>query len=139
MIGERFDPETGLQYLNARYYDPGMGMGMGIQPDWWEVTKPGVGTNRYAYSFGDPVNKMDPGGILGLIAVGMASLELDLSTRPLEIKGLRGQIELSEMKWKAIQVDNTWSSLTTMGRLGFPIRFSRKTGIPTGRQLTALA
>ncbi len=59
-IGERFDPETGLQYLNARYYDPMMGMF--IQPDWWEVTKPDVGTNRYAYSFGDPVNKMDPGG-----------------------------------------------------------------------------
>jgi hypothetical protein len=35
---------------------------MFLQPDWWEVTKPGVGTNRYAYSFGDPVNKMDPGG-----------------------------------------------------------------------------
>jgi RHS repeat-associated protein len=24
-IGERFDPETGLQYLNARYYDPKFG------------------------------------------------------------------------------------------------------------------
>ncbi|WVT77633.1 RHS repeat-associated core domain-containing protein (plasmid) [Sinorhizobium chiapasense] len=24
-IGERFDPETGLQYLNARYYDPRFG------------------------------------------------------------------------------------------------------------------
>ena len=60
-IGERFDPETNLQYLNARYYDPDMGMF--LQPDWWEVTKPGVGTNRYAYSFGDPINKLDPGGM----------------------------------------------------------------------------
>jgi RHS repeat-associated protein len=59
-LGERFDPETGLQYLNARYYDPELGMF--IQPDWFEVTQRGVGTNRYAYSFGDPVNKMDPGG-----------------------------------------------------------------------------
>lgn len=24
-IGERFDPETGLQYLNATYYDPTFG------------------------------------------------------------------------------------------------------------------
>ncbi|MBY5531550.1 RHS repeat-associated core domain-containing protein, partial [Rhizobium leguminosarum] len=24
-IGERFDPETGLMYLNARYYDPAFG------------------------------------------------------------------------------------------------------------------
>ena len=59
-IGERYDEDAGLQYLNARYYDPDLGMF--IQPDWFEVTEPGVGTNRYAYSFTDPVNKMDPRG-----------------------------------------------------------------------------
>lgn len=35
---------------------------MFIQPDWFDPTAPGVGTNRYAYSFNDPVNKMDPNG-----------------------------------------------------------------------------
>ncbi len=59
-IGERYDEETGLQYLNARYYDPLLGRF--IQPDWLEVTKEGVGTNRYAYSFNDPMNKSDPNG-----------------------------------------------------------------------------
>ncbi|WP_426033877.1 RHS repeat-associated core domain-containing protein [Cypionkella sp. TWP1-2-1b2] len=59
-IGERYDGDAGLQYLNARYYDPKLGMF--IQPDWWEVTKAGVGTNRYSYSFGDPVNKSDATG-----------------------------------------------------------------------------
>ena len=59
-IGERFDADAGLQYLNARYYDPRLAMF--IQPDWFEVTKAGVGTNRYAYSFNDPVNRHDPGG-----------------------------------------------------------------------------
>jgi len=59
-IGERFDEDSGLQYLNARYYDPELAMF--IQPDWWEVTMPGVGTNRYAYSGNDPVNLSDPGG-----------------------------------------------------------------------------
>jgi hypothetical protein len=49
-----------LQYLNARYYDPELGMF--IQPDWFEVTEPGVGRNRYSYSFNDPVNGRDPGG-----------------------------------------------------------------------------
>ncbi len=53
-IGERFDADAGLQYLNARYYDPELGMF--IQPDWWEVQVPGVGTNRYAYAGNDPVN-----------------------------------------------------------------------------------
>jgi hypothetical protein len=37
-------------------------LGLFIQPDWFEVTKPGVGTNRYAYSANDPINKFDPGG-----------------------------------------------------------------------------
>jgi len=59
-IGERFDDGAGLQYLNARYYDPRLAMF--IQPDWWEVTQAGVGTNRYSYSFNDPVNGRDPGG-----------------------------------------------------------------------------
>jgi len=45
---------------NARYYDPQLGMF--IQPDWFEVTEPRVGTNRYAYAGNDPVNKNDPGG-----------------------------------------------------------------------------
>lgn len=50
----------GLLFLNARYMNPQLGMF--TQPDWWEVTNPGVGTNSYAYAGGDPVNGKDPGG-----------------------------------------------------------------------------
>lgn len=59
-IGERYDAGAKLQYLNARYYDPELGLF--LQPDWFEVTNPFVGTNRYAYSLNDPVNFADPGG-----------------------------------------------------------------------------
>jgi RHS repeat-associated protein len=62
-IGEKFDPETGLQYLHARYYDPVLGRFM--TPDWFDPTLPGVGTNRYAYCFDDPVNCSDPSGHIG--------------------------------------------------------------------------
>ena len=73
-IGECFDPEAGLisagktvprtvlpASLNARYYDPKLAMF--LQPDWREVTQPGVGTNRYAYAGGDPVKGSEPGGM----------------------------------------------------------------------------
>jgi RHS repeat-associated protein len=59
-IGERYDADAGLQYLNARYYDPALGMF--LQPDWFEVTKVGVGTNRFSYCGGDPVNCSDANG-----------------------------------------------------------------------------
>ena len=59
-IGERYDADAGLQYLNARYYDPELSLF--LQPDWFEVTKAGGGTNRFSYSASDPVNKFDPGG-----------------------------------------------------------------------------
>lgn len=59
-IGERTDPETGLTYLHARYYDASLGRF--LSPDWWDVSDRGVGTDRYGYSLGDPVNKSDPNG-----------------------------------------------------------------------------
>jgi RHS repeat-associated protein len=59
-INERFDLETGLQYLHARYYDPNLGRF--LTPDTWDPMLPGVDINRYAYAGNDPVNMSDPNG-----------------------------------------------------------------------------
>jgi RHS repeat-associated protein len=59
-LNERFDPETGLQYLHARYYDPALGRF--ISPDTWDPDLAGVDINRYAYALNDPVNGSDANG-----------------------------------------------------------------------------
>jgi RHS repeat-associated protein len=59
-LNERYDPETGLQYLHARYHDPILGRF--LTPDTWDVMLQGVDINRYAYAGNDPVNFSDPNG-----------------------------------------------------------------------------
>jgi RHS repeat-associated protein len=59
-INERFDAETGLQHLHARYYDPALGHF--LTPDTWDPILAGVEFNRYAYVGNDPINGSDPNG-----------------------------------------------------------------------------
>ena len=57
-INERYDAESGLMYLHARYYDTTHF----LTPDTWDPMLPGVDVNRYAYAGGDPINMSDPSG-----------------------------------------------------------------------------
>jgi RHS repeat-associated protein len=59
-IGERYDSETSLQYLHARFYDPLLGRF--LSPDTYDPTVEGVDVNRYAYALNDPINGLDPTG-----------------------------------------------------------------------------
>ncbi|MCR5092185.1 MAG: hypothetical protein K6B51_05785 [Bacilli bacterium] len=62
--GYYFDAETGLYYLNARYYDPRLGRF--LSPDSLSYLDPSAaaGMNLYAYCQCDPVNNVDPSGHL---------------------------------------------------------------------------
>jgi RHS repeat-associated protein len=57
--GREWDPETGLYYYRARYYDPKVGRFLGEDPIGFE----GGDINLYAYVGNNPVNRVDPMGL----------------------------------------------------------------------------
>jgi RHS repeat-associated protein len=58
--GREFDPETGLYYYRARYYDPQIGRFINEDPLGFDG-----GMDFYAYADNNPVNEIDPLGLQG--------------------------------------------------------------------------
>ena len=56
------DKATGLSYMQARYYDPLIGRFLSIDPVTFDGTNNPGYFNRYAYTFNDPINNIDPDG-----------------------------------------------------------------------------
>ena len=61
--GQQFDDLTGLYSLRARYYDPGLGRFLSQDTAGVLYGNP-VELNRYVYTANDPVNHLDPSGLL---------------------------------------------------------------------------
>ncbi|MCC6188571.1 MAG: RHS repeat-associated core domain-containing protein [Anaerolineales bacterium] len=60
--GEQVDPEAGLVFLRARYYDPAVGRF--ISRDYWRgVARAPQTHNRYVYVSKSPTNQVDPAGL----------------------------------------------------------------------------
>ena len=70
--GEQFDPDLGLYYLRARYYNPETGRFMSRDPEAAKLFDPKT-LHKYVYAIGDPVNAKDPTGRESL--VGTAELD----------------------------------------------------------------
>ena len=70
--GYIYDRDTGLYYLQSRYYDPEIGRF--INADSYASTDATglLSTNMFAYCENDPVNKSDPTGEVAPILVAMA-------------------------------------------------------------------
>ena len=62
--GRELDPDTGLYYMRARYYDAELGRFISQDPVVGLKDQP-QSFNRYAYAFNNPVSKIDPTGTFG--------------------------------------------------------------------------
>lgn len=60
--GEQLDPETGLIYLRARYYDPSLGRFLQADPAEPDV-RDTQGLNAYVYAKNNPLRYTDPTGL----------------------------------------------------------------------------
>jgi RHS repeat-associated protein len=89
-IGEEFDSQSNLNYLNARYYDAARGQFLSEDPVFWEESSnQSLGNpqslNSYSYSDNNPINRSDPSGrfsinsALRTIATALQSLLRSLS------------------------------------------------------------
>ncbi len=70
--GEQFDSEANQYYLRARYYAPGIGRFITIDPIEGNEMEP-ITLNKYMYGNADPVNNIDPSGkIVSLLNIVIA-------------------------------------------------------------------
>lgn len=74
------DSATGLNYMQARYYDPIMGRFLSIDPvTFLDQPYPGQ-FNRYAYTWNDPINANDPDGeFLNFVAKFVVDVGLEVA------------------------------------------------------------
>ncbi len=65
--GEPLDAATGLYYLRARYYQPGVGRFTARDPWRGDVFQP-LTLHPYVYVQNDPMNRLDPSGAIGILS-----------------------------------------------------------------------
>ena len=89
--GYVYDDETGLYYLNSRYYEPNVGRFLNADGEIAGVGGDVQGYNVFAYCFDNPVNMSDPSGhwpkwigkaiaVVAVAAVVVAAVVVTVST-----------------------------------------------------------
>src|SRR5579863_154027 len=92
--GEALDPRTGLYYLRARYYDPGVGRLLSRDPLAGIIRQPQT-TNRYVYAMSNPVRYSDPSGFLSITSVFQFFVDL-VGLEPAADKSYQEHQQLSQ-------------------------------------------
>ncbi len=122
--GYVYDTETGLYYLQSRYYDPEIGRF--INADNYPITGQGLtGNNMFAYCGSNPVSRKDDGGefwniVIGAVIGGVVSGLVSIATQAIENNGF----------------DNiNWGRVGVAAASGAVSGAFAATGIPVGGQI----
>lgn len=107
--GHVMDGATGLTYMQQRYYDPGIGRFLSVDP----VTayeKPGMNFNRYWYANNNPYKFMDPDGRFGVVGAGIGAA-IDFGTQMAMSEGSFSE-RLSNVNWSSVGVSAAVGAVT---------------------------
>ncbi len=115
--GYFYDTETGLYYLQTRYYDPAIGRFLNMDSINYANPEALNGLNLYAYCGNNPVMNVDPTGKLFWLALGLAAIvvpllfiESDASPTPKQIdeakkEALKAEYIIREIDGGKVTVD----------------------------------
>ena len=94
--GYVYDRETGLYYLQSRYYNPEWGRFLNAD---WQLTSELLGGNLFAYCLNNPIMMYDPTGEIGILTIlgAFAVLTLVISIPSSDqLRPTKEQIEAAE-------------------------------------------
>ena len=112
--GYVYDTETGLYYLQSRYYNPGWGRF--INADGYASTGQGIiGNNMFAYCGNNPVIRHDPTGQFGLTATifGIAIWKIGVAVAGLAITYFAVRTIVSNIPTSSVF---SWAKTTPRGK-----------------------
>jgi RHS repeat-associated protein len=127
--GEQYDPNIGLYYLRARYYDQDTGRFFSIDPVLGDPQSP-ISLHKYLYANDNPVNFVDPTGKFTLIEIQI-SITINTNLQSIYIKHmLKFFLNAVEIAFCQLQpaYELRWFAMELLMR-----------GIPGGDELYGLA
>jgi len=110
--GEQYDPDLGMYYLRARYYNPETGRFLSRDP---KEGKPWIppSLHSYLYANGDPVDGIDPSGREVLIGYSFINSSITKAGAYLALAGVGASI-VCELVEVAEELDDTREPLVTV-------------------------
>ncbi len=102
--GEQFDTGLQQQYLRARYYDQNVGRFNRLDPfEGGQIDPQSI--HKYAYVHGDPINGLDPSGLVNLTSVlsAVAIISIVSNIALTVIQGKLHDAKISTIAWRVTQ------------------------------------